>query len=585
MRNVRFFMFALLVALNFTIPRVLEAQSKPDAITQLIFDAMESELSRAKSKMKLEGFEPPYFISYTLKVQEGYSIEGSNGSIFSKTPLNKSSLAVIVRVGSYQFDNYDPERAGEIFPYSESSREFFELLDAPITIDKGSLLALRRRLWLLTDIAYKNSISAYLEKKAKSVQLLEAESIPDFSQEEPQTFIEPVKKFNFDVSRWEKIIAQEGAYLASFPDIRRHNISVKAYQIRRYFLNSEGTRISDVSEFFVLSAECQALAVDGMPIKNFYATYSRSLEDLKSQSEIHNEIEKMVKETLALREAPIIEPYTGPALLDASVCGVFFHEAIGHRLEGERQRAHDEGQTFTKKLGEKIIPEFLSVIDDPTMLRWENGDYLVGFYRYDDEGVKAQRVNLIEDGILKNFLLSRTPIKGFPNSNGHGRAASFQRPMGRMANTIVLSKNAYSWQELKEKLIEMTRQRGLPFGLIIKKATGGETATRKESIQAFRNSPILIYKVDAKTGEETLVRGAEIVGTPLVSINKIVATSNNYRVFNGMCGAESGFVPVATVAPDILVSEIELQKVSFKPNRPPILDPPMPATLPKGEGR
>jgi len=584
MKKINYLSIIITLLLILVAPIFSGLRAAQDTATPAIFDAMEKELLRAKNELKLEEFGPPYFVGYTLRVQEGYSLNGSSGAIFSKTPINKSSLSVLIRVGSYQFDNYDPEEPGEIFPYSESSEEFFELLDAPLGADKNSRFALRQRLWLLSDIAYKNAISSYLEKKAKQMRLLESEPIPDFSQEDPQVYIEPAKKFNFDGGFWKDVITREGAYLASFPEIRKHSINIRAYQVRRYLLNSEGTQISDNSEFFILIVECQALAIDGMPIRNFYTSYSRSLDDLPKPEEIRKGISKMVEETLLLREAPVIEPYTGPALLDASVCGVFFHEAIGHRLEGERQRAHEEGQTFAKKLNEKIIPEFLNVVDDPTMLRWNNSDYLVGYYRYDDDGVKAQKVTLIENGILKNFLLSRTPIVGFSKSNGHGRAASFQKPMGRMANLMVLSNKTDKWENLKKKLIEMTRQNHLAFGLIIKKATGGETLTQKVAIQAFRNRPVLIYKVDADTGEETLVRGAEIVGTPLVSINKIVATSDDYRVFNGMCGAESGFLPTSTVAPDILVSEIELQKVSFKPNRPPILKPPT-AESSKGEDR
>jgi len=568
---------AVAVVVSAAVPFLGFGKSKPKQVEHKILNIMEEELSKAKNELKLEDFDPPYFVSYTIKSEANYTIMGSSGGIYLSWPARYSNLATQIRVGSYELDNTNPEEPEMFpFPHGDGFKELWRLLRAPIKSDKESLFALRRRLWLLSDIIYKQAISGYMDKKAKRVQTLQTEQIPDFSKEKPQVYIEPPKTFDFDSDFWERVVQKEGLYMASFTELRKSNISVKASRTNRYFVNSEGAKIADGQELFMLHAEVQALADDGMPIENFYTHYSRSLKDLPSPDEIHEEIEKMVQETLALREAPTIEPYTGPALLDASVCGVFFHEAIGHRLEGERQRSHEEGQTFAKQVGEKIIPEFISVIDDPTLSRWESGDYLNGHYLYDDEGVKAQRTVLVEDGILKNFLLSRTPIKDFLHSNGHGRAESYLKPMARMANTIVVSKKQLPWEELKKMLIDMAKEKGKPFGLIVKKAEWGETYTGRRWIQAFRNHPTLIYKVDANTGEETLVRGAEIVGTPLVSINKIVATSDNYRVFNGMCGAESGSVPVSMVAPDILVSEIELQKVSFKPQRPPITNPPMP---------
>ncbi|HDH96895.1 MAG TPA: TldD/PmbA family protein, partial [Proteobacteria bacterium] len=460
-----------------------------------ILDTLTSELARAKSGLKLEEFDPPYFISYTLKVQEQHIIKGSSGGIYYSSPSSSSDLAVQVRIGSYEFDNTNPEEPDLFppYPYGDEFERVWALLHAPLGSDEASLFALRRRLWLLSDIIYKQALSEYMDKKAKKVRILQTEQIPNFSREEPQVYIEPQGSFDFKPSLWERVVRDEGLYLASFPEIRKNDISVKATRIRRYFVNTEGTRIADSHELFVFHAQVQALADDGMPVENFFTRYSRSLDDLPTPKEIHRGIEEMVKETLALIKAPTIEPYTGPALLDASVCAVFFHEAIGHRLEGERQRSHEEGQTFAKKLGERIVPEFISVIDDPTLRRWENGDYLNGYYLYDDEGVKAQRVVLVEDGILKGFLLSRTPIKGFLHSNGHGRAASYLKPVARMANTIVLSKKQRPWDELKQMLIEMAKEKGKPFGLIIKKARWGETYTRRRWIQAFRNHPILIY--------------------------------------------------------------------------------------------
>ncbi|MEE8135696.1 MAG: metallopeptidase TldD-related protein, partial [Thermodesulfobacteriota bacterium] len=266
-------------------------------------------------------------------------------------------------------------------------------------------------------------------------------------------------------------------------------------------------------------------------------------------------------------------PVSVPALLEPEAAGVVFHEAIGHRLEGERQIDDNEGQTFKEKVGEIVIPPFLSIIDDPSMKNF-NGTHLMGYYPFDDQGVPGERVVLIDKGILRNFLLSRTPVNGFERSNGHGRASYGRAPIARMSNTIIESDTEYSKEKLKELLIEEVKRQNKPFGLLIKRMKGGETNTSSYNFQAYRATPVAIYKVDPKTGEETPVRDVEIVGTPLVSINKIIATGDDYSVFNGFCGAESGYIPVSTVAPSILVSEIELQRKSSKKEKLPLLPPP-----------
>jgi TldD protein len=298
---------------------------------------------------------------------------------------------------------------------------------------------------------------------------------------------------------------------------------------------------------------------------------------------------ELATELRALREAPLIDPYTGPAILMEEAAGVFFHETIGHRLEGERQNDEKEGRTFKGQVGRRVLPEFLSVIDDPTVRTGggmqapaQGGGPAVartpvslnGWYTFDDEGVSARKVTLIEHGVLRDYLKSRTPITGSLRSNGHGRAEGTADPMGRMANLFLRSTKKVPVSRLKEMLLEEVRRQGKPFGLIIRDITGGSTNTSNFGYQAFKGQPRLVYRVDAKTGAETLVRGVEMVGTPLTTVSRIVATSDTEGVFNGFCGAESGFVPVSTVAPAVLMSEIELQRTQKAAERPPLLPPP-----------
>jgi predicted Zn-dependent protease len=253
--------------------------------------------------------------------------------------------------------------------------------------------------------------------------------------------------------------------------------------------------------------------------------------------------------------------------------GVLFHEVIGHRLEGERLDDETEGQTFKGQIGQAIVPAFLDLLDDPTQAK-VGPVSLNGHYLFDDEGVRARPVTLIEKGRLRTYLTSRKPVVGATTSNGHGRAEGPVDPMARMGNTIVRSSRQVPYARLKRLLLEEARRQGKPFGLIIRDITGGSTNTASYGYQAFKGTPRLVYKVDLKTGAETLVRGVEMVGTPLASIAKITSTSDSVAVFNGYCGAESGYVPVSTVAPAVLLTEIELQRATRTRQKPTVLPPP-----------
>jgi predicted Zn-dependent protease len=294
----------------------------------------------------------------------------------------------------------------------------------------------------------------------------------------------------------------------------------------------------------------------------------------------------VVTELEALRKAPAIDPYTGPAILEPEATGVLFHEAVGHRLEGERLDDDKEGQTYKGQVGRQVLPPFLTIVDDPTLEAVE-GVHLNGRYEVDEQGVRAQRTVLVRDGKLETYLLSRKPVKPFTHSNGHGRSQGSRPAMARMSNLLVESRKQVSPVELKRLLMAEARRQGKPYGLVIRDITGGNTNTMSYGYQAFKGTPRLVYRVDATTGKEELVRGVELVGTPLTSVNKVMATGQARKVFNGYCGAESGYVPVSTVAPSALVGEIELQRVTKSNERAPLLPAPWseaPAPPPAADG-
>jgi predicted Zn-dependent protease len=322
-----------------------------------------------------------------------------------------------------------------------------------------------------------------------------------------------------------------------------------------------------------VTIEAETRATDGMELMRVETFQAESLEHLPAATEISARVEKMAADLKALREAPVAEPFDGPALLSGRAAAVFFHEVLGHRLEGHRQRGEQEGQTFTKKVGQAVLPQFLSVIDDPTE-RTLNGVDLSGWYEYDDEGMPAQPVDVISNGILKNFLMSRLPIRNFANSNGHGRAQAGLMPTGRQGNLIVSSSHTVKDSELRQQLIDEVKKQGKPYGLYFEDIQGGFTLTQRAAPQAFQVLPVLVWRVYPDGRPDELVRGIDIVGTPLAAMNRILITGQKVDVFNGLCGAESGQVPVAAAAPAMLFSEIEVQKRSHSLNRPPILPAP-----------
>jgi predicted Zn-dependent protease len=316
-------------------------------------------------------------------------------------------------------------------------------------------------------------------------------------------------------------------------------------------------------------------AEDGMDLFRAQTFEAETVEGLPTQVEMEAAIRELGNSLEALRKAPVTEPFDGPAILSGRAAAVFFHEVLGHRLEGQRQRGDEEGQTFTKEVGKEVLPTFLSVADDPTLTTFGN-TWLSGNYQYDDEGQKARRVELIQDGVLQTFLMSRLPIASFSASNGHGRAQTGKMPTGRQGNLIVTSTKSVSDAKLRKQLIEVAKKQGKPYGLYFEDISSGFAVTQRNSPQAFQVIPLVVWRVYVDGRPDELVRGVSIVGTPLAAMKRILATSDKSEVFNGECGAESGTIPVSAVAPAMLVSEMETQRQPQGTARPPIL--PIPGT-------
>ncbi|MFB3825848.1 MAG: TldD/PmbA family protein [Bryobacteraceae bacterium] len=528
-----------------------------------LLDILAQELDRNFAALKQKADPAPYYLSYAVTGQDFQVISASLGALTARTGGRTRVLDVGIRVGSPQLDNYHRVR-GERAQFTSG---------AAISIDDAPA-AIRSRLWLDTDRAYRAAAERLIKiRTSTQVKVAEEDASADFSSAPPAVFSAPPARVPFDSELWAERARRLSARLARIPGVLRGNVTVIWQNETRYLASTEGTRLEHGRGFARVVITAQAKAPDGMDLGTGATFEAAEPGRLPTERALNQAADRVASDLAALLKAPVSEPFVGPAIFSGRAAAVFFHEIFGHRIEGHRQKDETEGQTFTKSVGTKVLPEFLSVVFDPTR-RQEAGIDLNGWYAYDDEGVKAQPVTVIENGVLRTFLMSRSPVKGFPQSNGHGRRQPGLEPVSRQSNLIVESSRRVPEARLREMLIAEVKRQGKPYGLYFQDITGGFTATSRMGLQAFKVIPVMVYRVFPGGRPDELVRGADMVGTPLASFSKILATGEKPEVFNGYCGAESGNVPVAAVSPALLVSEIEIEKKAKSQERPPLLPPP-----------
>jgi predicted Zn-dependent protease len=550
----------LAAAFAVTQPHLVAAQQSP-----VLLDAMTTELQRAFTSLgrgdaaAKENQLPPYFLSYSVADADVVMMQAQYGAVVADNANHMRVADIQVRLGDAKLDNTHGQHRGSAV----------NSLQLPLTDDPA---ALGRSLWLATNTGYSNALDNYLRVKTEAqVRAKEEDTSPDFSEEKPQVAIGKIAPaVKVDRAAWEQRIAALSKVFRAYPDVYQNAVILSVQNETDYFASSEGSKIVAPH----LQARIVALAVtradDGMDLFRARTFEAETIDELPSQSDLETAMNELGKSLEDLRKAPVTQPFDGPAILSGRAAAVFFHEVLGHRLEGQRQRGEEEGQTFTKDLGKEVLPSFLSVADDPTKTIFDH-TWLSGSYQYDDEGQKAQRVELIQDGVLKTFLMSRLPIASFAESNGHGRAQTGRMPTGRQGNLIVTSTKSVSEADLRKQLIDEAKKQGKPFGLYFEDISSGFAVTTRNSPQAFQVIPLVVYRVYVDGRPDELVRGVSIVGTPLAAMKRIIATGDRSEVFNGECGAESGSVPVSAVAPAMLVSEMETQRQPQGTARPPIL--------------
>lgn len=542
------------------------ASQQPGQTVHPVLHAMTEELARAMKDLKSQPV-PPYFLSYVITESRTVSVGGSFGTLDSTSDNSARMLDVDLRIGDYTLDNTHQIRSDS---FDFGAFDQFNLAMVPLENDED---VIRRALWYQTDQRYKHAVESYTKVKTNvEVKVPMEDKSADFSQEQPAKFIQAPAVIHADRTQWEQKVRMYTAPFARYPDIYGANASLDASAETRWYVNSEGSEIQTSNVYYRLFIYAMTKADDGMELPRYESFISLTPEGLPDDATVLKFVAKMIDDLHALRSAPVLDPYTGPAILSGRASGVFFHEVFGHRIEGHRQKSENEAQTFKKMVNQKVLPDTFSVVSDPTLLHLA-GTALAGSYLYDDEGVKAQKVDVVSDGILKNFLMSRSPIEGFPHSNGHGRNQSGLPVVARQSNLIVTTSKPVSRDELKKMLLDEIKKSNKPFGLFFDDIEGGFTMTGRTVPNAFNVLPVMVYRV-YPDGREELVRGADLIGTPLTTFSKILAASNNTSVFNGICGAESGLVPVSASSPDILISQIEVQKKEKSQERLPILPPP-----------
>lgn len=528
-----------------------------------LIDILKEELGREFTALKTKANPSPYYMAYEVTDEQGETVSATYGALLSAGRNHVRGLDTTIRIGSPAFDNYHP--------YKGTRGQFTSF--TPLSLDDNPN-QIRRAIWSETDRVYRVASRRFLQLKTDE-QLLaeERDRDADFSAEPAATYSQLPETYKYDGDEWKDRVRAWSAEFKKHPKILASGVSFRGRREIRTFVNTEGTAVQFGSNLFRIEIQGAALAPDGMDLGDFVTIEASEPSHLPSASDVSAKVREVAANLDALMNAPPAEPIVCPAILSGRASAVFFHEIFGHRIEGHRQKDITEDQTFKKMLGQKVLPDFISVEFDPTRTTY-NGTDLIGHYEYDDEGVKARPVKVVEDGVLKTFLLSRSPVGELVHSNAHGRRQPGFEVAARQSNLIVESSKQISEADLRTQLIAEVKRQGKPYGLYFADVSSGFTTTGRQGTQAFKVIPLVVYRVYPDGRPDELIRGVDIVGTPLASFQKILATSNTPAVFNGYCGAESGSIPVSAVSPAILVSEIETQKKQNRQDKPPLLPRP-----------
>lgn len=522
--------------------------------------ALEVEAQRARTQLKASGHPRPYFVSYLLRDVESHWLNARFGGLFAEENRRWRRCYADVRVGSYRHDHVrdggltDNSQKAESYPYGA----------LPIG---GQLDGLIAGVWQLTEARYREAVEDYLDKRADSLHFRDPNrKLVSFERRDPIVDHSTPRFADFDPDHWRRYVCSASAIGKKEDGLFGCEVDLGVRNTTRVFTSTEGSSIIERHPLWQLTVYFDLATERGVTVPWSFSELVTDPGELPDLAALKRRMRRTVKRMRAIAAAPTLRAYSGPVLLDPGPAGLLMHEALGHRLEGSRLLSSGEGQTFKDALGETLLPEPISMRDDPRLSE-VGGRSLVGHFRYDDEGVPATEAKLVERGRIEGFLSSRAGIARRHHSNGHARNESFERPMSRMGVTVVEAESPLDDAALRARLIEEVERRGLPFGIHVLMADSGETATKCYDFQAFLGQIRAATKV-YPDGREELVRDVSFVGTPLNAIRGIVAAGARGEVDNSYCGAESGSVPVTTICPALLLDNLELQSSAATPHAP-----------------
>jgi len=525
-----------------------------------VLGAMRGEVDRLYAKFSTLPENRVYYLSSGLADTRYVRITAAWGGLVERKSDADRVLDLDMRIGHPSLDNAH-------HAWGEGGPGLPVVLD-----DDGSALA--ADLWLEGERRYRDAAEKYARIVAdRAVKVKEEDPSPDFCSAPKVEYAEPRAVLNVDENGREAEVRRISEVFRRFPEVLESSCAFTARAQTRYFVNTEGSAIAQSQALHEIRIVASARADDGMEFSLYRHWVARDGAALVAEPVVTAEAESMGRTLAGLRTAPLVDPFIGPALLSGRAAAVLFHEVLGHRLEGHRQKDENADQTFTKKLGSRILPEFISIVSDPT--RQTAADTtLMGSYRYDDEGVAARPVVLVDRGILKSWMMCRSPVRGFPESNGHGRKQPGTGAVARQANLLVQASRTMPVARLRAELIRLCKAARKPYGLYFEDIEGGFTFAGRTIPNAFNVMPIVVRRIYTDGRPDELVRGVDLIGTPLTTLARIVAAGDDTGVFNGYCGAESGYVPVSAACPTLLIAEMEIQRKQKGEERQPLLPQP-----------
>lgn len=536
-----------------------------DVLLQTLKDELNSEYQQLRQQPV-----KPYFMSLRVNDFRRVTIQSNMGVAATEDIQEGRTLTPQIRVGNPRLDNF------KLITQGAANTQGRDIAPWVLPMNDNDVEGIRAGIWSEVRRRYDFAVNVYRETQAKvSTNVADEDTAACFSVAPVEQYYEQpltAEQKKIDIEAWRNRMNKVSAVMAAYPELQGGTAQLNFEVSRQYIVNTEGTSVVQNRIAARVMITAQGMASDGMVLPVSFDYYATSLDKLPDVDVMIAKAKELVQRVKALMKAPVANPYTGPAILSGPASGVFFHEIFGHRLEAHRLKSG--GETFRNMVGKNVLPSDFSVYCDPTLSYYRDKE-LNGHYLFDSEGVRSRRVDNIKNGVLNEFLLSRVPMDGFPQSNGHGRASDGHDAVSRQSSLIVETTAPQTEEKLREMLRAEAKKQGKEYGYYFLTVTGGFTTTGQgNTMNSFNVSPVEVYRVYVDGRPDELVRGVDLIGTPLSMFSHIAAAGNEPTLFTGSCGAESGWVPVACVSPQIYVTQIETQRRKKAQQTPQILAAP-----------